>query len=339
MERRRITVAPAGVWGSTLGKILADNGQDVTFVFRTEEGVDSFIHHRELAKKLPGIVFPETIHATSDIPHSLENASMLIFGPPSQHFREFLEQYNRFLSQDLLLVSISKGLEVGSNFRMSQIVSEIAPHLVERMAVVSGPNLASEVAQGLPACTVVAAKKDETVCTVQSALHTSRFRVYRSHDVIGVELGGAMKNVIALAAGISDGLQLGQNARAGLINRGLYEMKKIGVALGGHENTFNGLSGEGDLNLTATATNPESRNHWAGRMLGEGKTLEWIEKANKTVEGIQTAKAVRELAHNLGIEVPIMSCVARIVQAELNLGQAADLLMKREFKEEFKRFS
>lgn len=333
MEHLRITVAPAGAWGSTLGKYLAEKGNDVTFLFRSPEKAKSFDHSREIPAKLPGIRFPDTIRSSSDPGEALERAQMVLLGPPSQAMRSYLQEIAEFIPPVAAVVSLTKGLEIGPRgdtaLRMSQVINLTDIHFAHRLAVLSGPNIALPIAEGKPAATVIAARDNHLLSTVQRVLHSERFRVYRSHDTTGVELAGAFKNVISLAAGISDGLGMGSNAKAALITRGLDEMKRLAVKMGAQSETIYGLSGLGDLGLTANSVNPEARNHWAGRMLGSGQTVELINQMGRTVEGFATSIAAHNLAQRYDVEVPIISSVAAIVLDELTVEHAVENLLSR----------
>ncbi|MCG0237818.1 MAG: NAD(P)-dependent glycerol-3-phosphate dehydrogenase [Firmicutes bacterium] len=306
-----IAIVPAGQWGTALAVPLTANGHRVRLWFRRPEEAAHFRRTRE-TRRLPGIRFGDGVTGTERLEEAVAGADLVVLAPASQGLRQVARAIRPLLRPGAILVSASKGLEEETLLRMSEVLAQEIPEAADRVAVISGPNFAVEVARGLPTGTVVAARDPKLAETVQDTFLTPRFRAYTSDDPIGVELGGALKNVIAMAVGVSDGLGLGHNTRATLITRGLAEMARLGMALGAQLMTFAGLSGVGDLVLTATGD--LSRNRQAGLYIGRGGTLaDFIRETGATVEGAPTARAARELAARLGVEMPITEQLCRIL--------------------------
>jgi glycerol-3-phosphate dehydrogenase (NAD(P)+) len=288
--------------------------------------------HRENARYLPGIVLPDGLTVTASLPEAVEGAEIVLMAVPSHGFRAVLESAVPALHPDAAIVSLAKGIEQGTDLRMSEIVAETAPG--HPAGVLTGPNLAGEVARDQPAASVVALSDETLARRVQAALHCPTFRVYTGTDVIGCELAGATKNVMAIAAGVCEGLGFGENTRAVLVTRGLAELGRLGVTLGGHALTFGGLAGVGDL--VATCTSSRSRNKTVGVELGRGKSLdEVLGSMHMVAEGVKTARPLVELARSAGVEMPIAEQVAAIVSGTSTPQAALAALMDRPAKPEW----
>ena len=325
------TVAIVGTttWGTTLGVILARNSLPVTILARTQQEADRLNAHRENRRFLPGISFPDSLTVDSDPKATLEPADLLVLAVPSDHLRRNAQLIAGHLDPGATVVSASKGLESPEGKRMSQVLEEELPPAVrDSICVLSGPNLAREVAEEKPAATVVAAVDPDRAAFVQDLLMSPNFRVYTSDDVVGVELGGTLKNIIALGAGIADGLQMGQNSKSTLITRGLAEMTRLGTAAGAHYLTFAGLAGLGDL--VATCYSPLSRNRFVGEQLALGRTWPEIrERMENVVEGVITTGAALAMAERLNVEMPIAQVTYRILFEDLPPREAIAELMGR----------
>jgi glycerol-3-phosphate dehydrogenase (NAD(P)+) len=267
----RAAVLGAGSWGTTFAKVLADAGGDVMLYARRPELAKSITEDRENPDYLPGIRLPEAVRATADPAEALLDAEIVVLAVPSQSLRENLTDWAPLLPPDAILLSLMKGIELGSTKRMSEVICEVTGVGQERVAALSGPNLAREIAEEQPAATVIACVDTDRAAALQAACHTPYFRPYTNPDLVGCELGGAVKNVIALAAGIAEGLGFGDNTRASLITRGLAETARLGLALGAELTTFAGLAGLGDL--VATCSSPLSRNRTFGEKLGRGMSV------------------------------------------------------------------
>lgn len=332
---RRIAVIGTTSWGTTLGILLSRKGLTVNLWARTAEEAERLNRERENVARLPGFPFPEGLHVTASLDEALDKAGLVIFAVPSKDMRRNVKLVSPYLRSSMLLLSVAKGLEIESTKRMSQVISEeVAPRLRSRICVLSGPNLSREIAQGLPATTVVAGCDVSVAAKVQKLMATPLFRVYINTDVTGVELGGALKNIIALAAGMVDGLNYGNNIKAGLITRGLAEITRLGVAAGANPLTFAGLAGLGDL--VATCSSPLSRNRHVGHELAKGRPLkEILSTMTGTAEGVTTTVAALKLANGLNVEMPIAEQVFRVLFKGLDVRQAVAELMVRELKHEF----
>jgi glycerol-3-phosphate dehydrogenase (NAD(P)+) len=309
----KIAVIGAGTWGTTLAKLLGDKGMDVV-VWAYEDAVVKGIN--ALHKNpfyLTEVALPPNVCATSDVANALEGRDYVISAVPSAALRAVWQHHSAYLDPNSILISCTKGIEEHSLKLMSQVLDECLPdHPARHRAVLSGPSFAKEVAKGLTTSVVIAGRDKRINRKLQNLFRTNFFLTFTNDDMIGVEVGGAVKNVIAIAAGMSEGLSLGHNTRASIITRGLYEMIKIGKALGASPLTFAGLSGIGDLVLTCTAD--LSRNHTVGVRLGEGEKLEDIMKDSRVVaEGIPTTRAVNEIAKRYRINVPICNAMYRIM--------------------------
>jgi glycerol-3-phosphate dehydrogenase (NAD(P)+) len=329
----RAAVLGAGSWGTAFAKVLADAGNDVTLWAR-RPAVAAAIRERHVNPDyLDGLRLPDAVTATSDPREALDGAGLVVIAIPSQTLRDNLADWARHFAPDATLVSLMKGIELGTLKRMSELIVEAAGVEPDQVAVVTGPNLAAEIAAEQPAATVVACTDPERAARVQKAITTRYLRPYTNDDVIGAELGGAVKNVIALAYGMADALGFGDNTKATLITRGLAETARLGVALGADPMTFAGLAGLGDL--VATCSSPLSRNRTFGEHLGRGESLEQAQAATRyTAEGVKSCLAIRDLAIKYGVEMPITEQVERVCHEGLDPRVAVGALMSREPKSE-----
>ncbi|MFJ6481744.1 MULTISPECIES: NAD(P)H-dependent glycerol-3-phosphate dehydrogenase [unclassified Streptomyces] len=308
----KATVFGTGSWGTAFAIVLADAGCEVTLWGRRQEVVDSINTGRTNPDYFPGVELPANLRATTDPAGAAAGADFTVLAVPSQTLRENLAAWAPLLAADTVLVSLMKGIELGTAKRMSEVIEEVAKVPAERIAVVTGPNLAAEIAARQPAASVVACVDESVAQRLQAACHTAYFRPYTSTDVTGCELGGAVKNVIGLAVGIADGMGLGDNTKGSLITRGLAEATRLGVAMGADPLTFSGLAGLGDL--VATCSSPLSRNHTFGTNLGRGMTLEeTIAVTKQTAEGVKSCQSVADLARRHGVDMPITDTVVDIV--------------------------
>ncbi|MFB6620440.1 NAD(P)H-dependent glycerol-3-phosphate dehydrogenase [Streptomyces sp. NPDC085524] len=308
----KAAVFGTGSWGTAFAIVLADAGCEVTLWGRRQELVDAINTGRTNPDYFPGVELPAGLRATTDPAEAAADADFTVLAVPSQTLRGNLASWAPLLAPDTVLVSLMKGIELGTAKRMSEVIEEVAKVPAERIAVVTGPNLAREIAARQPAASVVACTDEVVAQRLQAACHTPYFRPYTSTDVIGCELGGAVKNVIGLAVGIADGMGLGDNTKGSLITRGLAEATRLGVAMGADPLTFSGLAGLGDL--VATCSSPLSRNHTFGTNLGRGMTLEeTIAVTKQTAEGVKSCQSVADLARRHGVDMPITDTVVDIV--------------------------
>lgn len=327
----QIGIIGAGGWGTALACIAADNQHNVVLWARQQSVAEEIAATRMNQLYLPGILIPPSIEVTAN-PAALESADMIILAVPTQYLREVLRAH-RFALRGRLVVNAAKGIERGTHLRISQILREVAGVGSDDYVVISGPSHAEEVVRGVPTTIVAASSSESAAEIVQHALSTPTFRIYRSLDVVGVELGGALKNVIAIAAGIIDGLAMGDNTKAALVTRGLAEMSRLGTELGANPLTFSGLSGLGDLFVTCTSRH--SRNRLVGERIGRGESLAEIVASMKMVaEGIATTISALELASDYGIEMPITEQVYKILFEGKNPHEAITELMTRQMKRE-----
>jgi len=329
----RTAVMGAGSWGTVFAKLLRDAGGEVTLWGRRPAVVEAINERRENPDYLPGIVLPEGLRATTDPAEALAGADFVALAVPAQSLRENLAAWTPLLPPESVLVSLMKGVELGTCRRMSEVIAEVAGVPDERVAVFCGPNLAREVAAGQPAAAVAACVDEERARRLQAATMTPYFRVYTTTDVIGCELGGAVKNIVALCVGIAVGLGFGDSTRALLMTRGLAETARLGAALGADEHTFAGLAGMGDL--IATCSSPLSRNRTFGENLGRGMTLEQVVAVTKqTAEGVKSSEAVLELARKHNVEMPITEAVVNVLRHKVPIKDAAISLISRSPKPE-----
>jgi glycerol-3-phosphate dehydrogenase (NAD(P)+) len=324
----KVAIIGTTTWGITLGVVLAGRKVEVGLWARTEEEAAELENEGHHSGAFSGVIFPTSLQVTSSLPEALSGAKAVILAVPSQSVRQNIKAVAEHLNGSMLIVSAAKGLELGSNKRLSEVIAdEINPDFWPNICVLSGPNLSQEILQNLPAVAVVAAQDEAVVKKAQRLLNTSSLCLYTNTDVIGVELGGALKNIIALGAGIADGLGYGDNAKAALITRGLTEIAALGVALGANPLTFAGLTGLGDL--IATCSSPLSRNHYVGVEITKGRSLEEITGSMSGVaEGLNTTIVAHNLAWQLGVEMPITEKIYQVLYHGLSPRQAALELME-----------
>ncbi|MGW4359229.1 NAD(P)H-dependent glycerol-3-phosphate dehydrogenase [Streptomyces californicus] len=329
----KVAVFGTGSWGTAFAVILADAGCEVTLWGRRPELAEAVNTTHTNPDYLPGIALPETIRATTEAAEALRGAEFAFLVVPSQTLRANLADWAPHLEPETVLVSLMKGVELGTAELMSEVIADVTGVSADRIAVVSGPNLAKEIAERRPAAAVVACADESVAQRLQAACHTAYFRPYTNTDVVGCELGGAVKNVIGLAVGIADGMGLGDNTKGSLITRGLAETTRLGVAMGADPLTFSGLAGLGDL--VATCSSPLSRNHTFGTNLGRGMTLqETIAVTKQTAEGVKSCESVLALARRHGVDMPITETVVSIVHEGKSPVVAVKELMSRSAKAE-----
>jgi glycerol-3-phosphate dehydrogenase (NAD(P)+) len=329
----RAAVLGAGSWGTTFAKVLADAGCDVTLHARRPELAKAITDDAENRDYLPGIRLPAALRATADAGEALLDAEIVVLAVPSQSLRENLTEWTPLLPGDATLLSLMKGVELGTTKRMSEVICEVTGAGPDRVAALSGPNLAREIAEEQPAATVIACTDTGRAAALQAACHTPYFRPYTNPDIIGCELGGAIKNVIALACGIAEGLGFGDNTRASLITRGLAETARLGMVLGAELTTFAGLAGMGDL--VATCSSPLSRNRTFGEKLGQGMTVEEVQQSTRqTAEGVKSCRSVLDLAQAHDVSMPLTEAVVRVCHEGEAPEQMVKEIMSREAKPE-----
>ncbi len=326
----KIAIIGTTSWGITLGLLIAQKDIEVRLWARTEEKAEALREGKLNPAVNAGVTLPDKLLVTSSLHEALRGVNAVILAVPSQSMRHNVNLVAGYLKQWMVVISAAKGLELGTLKRMSQVIAEeIDPQLSSRICVLSGPNLAREIQRGLPAATVAAAEKEYIARKVQRLLNTPQLCVYTNTDVVGVELGGALKNIIALGAGMADGLGYGDNAKAAFITRGLTEITALAVALGANPLTISGLAGLGDL--VATCASPLSRNHYVGVELTKGRSLtEITDSMDGVAEGVTTTRAAWELAQKLGLEMPITEKIHRVLYRGLDPHQAASELMAAE---------
>ncbi|HVM31866.1 MAG TPA: NAD(P)H-dependent glycerol-3-phosphate dehydrogenase [bacterium] len=323
----KLAVLGSGSWGTTLGLHLAQAGHSVSLFSSSEKKARELEQKRENRELLPGIKIPDSILISADLDRVLEGAEGVVFSVPSHVLRTVAKRAAPLWPQGAWALSASKGLEEGTHDRMSQILGQVLP-AGTAVGVLSGPSHAEEVAQKIPTTVVVASAEPSLPGRIQAVFHTDYFRVYTSPDIVGVELGGALKNVIAIAAGILDGLGLGDNTKAALMTRGLHEMRRLGVGLGASAETFSGLTGMGDLMVTCVSRH--SRNRLLGEKIGKGATLKQaLSEMSMVAEGVRTAKSAVELAEQAGVEVPIMRQVYGVLYEGRTARESMAALLSR----------
>jgi glycerol-3-phosphate dehydrogenase (NAD(P)+) len=327
-------VMGAGAWGTALAKLLADAGGEVTLWARRSDVADDINSNRYNPGYLPGVQLPAGIRATADPAEALSGATTVLLAVPAQTMRTNLEQWAGLITRGATLVSAAKGIELGTLMRMSQVIVDVTGVDPSQAAVISGPNLASEITAGQPAATVIACSDSGRAVAVQRMLNAGYFRPYTNADVIGTEIGGACKNVIALACGMAAGVGLGENTAAAIITRGLAEIMRLGIAVGAKGATLAGLAGVGDL--VATCTSPRSRNRSFGESLGRGETLESAlrGRGGHVVEGVTSCESVLALASSYDVEMPLTEAVERVCHKGLSVDQAVVALLGRSTKPE-----
>ncbi len=325
----KIAIIGTTSWGTALGIILARKGFTVKLWARTEEEAEQLTRTRENKAFLAGHRFPPSLSATASLPAALRQARMVVLAAPSQRLRANIQAVSPHLKRTSIILSVAKGLELGTLLRMSEVIAqEVAPELRRNICVMSGPNLSLEIVRDLPAATVVSSYDEKVMDTARELLSCRHFRIYTNSDVVGVELGGALKNIIALGAGIADGMNIGDNAKAMFMTRGLAEIARLGMAAGANPLTFAGLAGLGDMIVTCSSR--LSRNHQAGLKLAAGFSIDEITSSTRSVaEGIPTTRAAYELAQKLGVEMPLTATMHRILFQGLDPRRAMAELMGR----------
>lgn len=329
----KVAVIGAGSWGTTVAALTAANAETVLWVRRPElaERID---RTHENPEYLAGIALPENLRATSSLDDACGGAGVVVMGVPSHGFRSVLTDARPFIGTEVPVVSLSKGVEQGTLRRMTEVVAEVLDgHVPDRIGVLTGPNLAREVAAGQPTASVVGMRDEQTAEMLQQLFWAPTFRVYTNPDVVGCEIAGALKNVLAIGAGIADGLGYGDNTKAALMTRGLAELARLGVTLGGEPLTFAGLAGMGDL--IATCSSPQSRNRHVGVELGKGRSIDdVVTEMNMVAEGVKTTAAVLELASRHDVEMPLASFVGRVLYEGARPADLVPELMLRKAKPE-----
>ncbi|HEX4473053.1 MAG TPA: NAD(P)H-dependent glycerol-3-phosphate dehydrogenase [Nocardioides sp.] len=329
----QVSVLGAGSWGTAFSLVLADAGNDVTLWARREEVCETINQRRENTDYLPGVELPPTVTATHDTERALAGAEVVVFAVPSQTFRANLERWAPYIPQTSVMVSLMKGVELGTLRRMSEVVGEVTDAAPDRVAVVSGPNLSHEIAQREPAASVVACTDEDVAQRVQHLVHGPVFRPYTSVDVVGCELGGAYKNVVALSVGMAVGLGFGDNTTASLITRGLAETARLAMAMGANPLTLMGLAGLGDL--VATCSSPLSRNRTFGEKLGLGMTTgEIVASSRQVAEGAKSCSSLLALAQQVGVDAPIAEHVEAVVDGRMTAPEMMESFIRRETKAE-----
>ena len=329
----RAVVLGAGSWGTAFAQVLVDAGTETILWSRRPEIAAAINAAHRNPDYLPDVELPPTLRATSDPEQAFAEADVIVLAIPSATLRDNLKSWVDLVNDRAVLVSLMKGIEVGTSKRMSEVITEVTDVPPERVAVISGPNLAKEIAARQPAASVVACTDLDVAAQLQRACNSGYFRPYTNHDVLGCELGGAVKNVIALAVGMSVGLGFGDNARASLITRGLAETSRLGEALGADPLTFAGLAGLGDL--VATCMSPLSRNRTFGENLGRGMTMDEVTAITRqTAEGVKSCESILDLARMNGVEVPITEHVALVVHEGMTVREMLQSLLSRDPKHE-----
>ena len=330
----KAAVMGAGMWGTTFAQVLCDAGTHTELWARRAEPAEAINASHENPGSLPGIALTPDLHATTDAAAALDGADLVFLAVPAQTLRDNLKAWLPLLPPEAALVSLMKGIERGTCKRMSEVIMEVLGVPPARVAIVSGPNLAREIAERQFAATVVACSDEQSARLLQQSCHTPYFRPYWNTDVTGCELGGTVKNIIALAVGIATALGQGDNTKATLITRGLAEMARIGAAMGADPRTFAGLAGMGDL--VATCSSPLSRNRTFGERLGQGMTVAQVQAVtSQTAEGVTSYAPVLELARKHGVEMPITEVVAAVITGDLPVGDAGKVLASRSAKPEW----
>ena len=330
-EIKKIGVIGAGSFGTALAMTLTQKAHEVTLWARRTEQIEEMRRTRQNPRYLPEIPLPEALDLTDDLQEAVTDKDLLLMAVPAQTFRGVFTQVSACMDARTPIVNVAKGIEKGSLLRLSEVARQILPEV--RYAALSGPSHAEEVARALPTTVVTASEDADLAIAVQDVFSTERFRVYTNEDLIGVELGGALKNIIALGAGISDGLRFGDNAKAAMMTRGITEMTRLGLALGARAETFAGLAGIGDLIVTCTSMH--SRNRRCGILIGQGKSVpEAVAEVGMVVEGLSTAEAAAALSEKCQVEMPITHCIYHMIQGSVNAMDAVKLLMGRERKKE-----
>ncbi len=329
-EMTKVAVIGAGSWGTAVASITARNAPTWLWARRRELAEQIEVEHRN-GTYLPEITLPDTLHGTAELEEAVRDAEVVVMGVPSHGFRDVLAEAAPYIAAGVPIISLTKGVEQGSLKRMTEVIADLLPG--HPAGVLTGPNLAKEILAGFPAASVVALAEAGTCADLQKLFSTDVFRVYTNPDVIGCEVAGALKNVMAIASGMADGMGFGDNTRAALITRGLAELTRLGVALGGQPLTFSGLAGMGDL--VATCISRQSRNRHVGEELGKGRTIEDITtEMNMVAEGVKTSRAVVDLAAAHGVEMPIAEQVVAVLYEGKRASDVIASLMQRESRAE-----
>lgn len=331
MNHQNVAVIGAGSWGTALAKLLADKGENVTLWSHRKEHAQSVSHLRENTAYLPGAKLPDSLIITSEIAQALTGKSAVVMVVPSHVYRDVFQMVVPYISPETFIVSATKGIENDTLMTMTKVMEDVYLKGCDSFGVLSGPSFAKEVALQIPTAVTVGAKNIETARVIQELFFTERFRVYSSTDVVGIELGGPLKNIVAIAAGICDGLGYGTNTRAALITRGLAEITRIGVKMGANPLTFSGLAGLGDLVLTCTGD--LSRNRQVGILLGKGKKLsDILAEMNMVAEGVKTTKSAWLLAQREGVDMPILEQIYKVIYKDKPCDDAVKTLLARDQK-------
>ncbi|WP_085876100.1 NAD(P)H-dependent glycerol-3-phosphate dehydrogenase [Peptoniphilus vaginalis] len=330
----KITLCGGGSWGTAIARLLSNKGHELNFYIRNKEVIEDIRKNKENTKYLPGAKFGKEINLTNNLDSVLQNIDVFIIAVPTSSIREVLTNIKGKISNETIIVNLSKGIEVESLDRISEISAEILKD--NPFVALSGPSHAEEVGKDIPTTLVASSENLKVAQTIQHEFSTPIFRIYTNPDLVGVEMGGALKNIIALAAGMNDGLAYGDNSKAALMTRGIYEMSKLGISLGANPHTFNGLSGIGDLIVTCTSMH--SRNRRAGILIGEGKSMEEAcNEVGQVVEGVKTVKSAYKLAKIKNIEMPITNALYKVLYEGYNPNKAVYELMTRENKDEIEQ--
>lgn len=328
----KIGVIGAGSWGIALAKLLYKNGHEITVWSILEEEIKMLQINHEHKTKLPGVILPREMVFTTNLKSTVENKDLLVLAVPSPFVRSTAKSLAPLVKENQIIVNVAKGIEEKSLLTMSEVISEEIPSA--QVVVLSGPSHAEEVGRGIPTTIVIGAKEKRMAEFIQNIFMSDVFRVYISPDICGIELGAALKNVVALAAGIADGLGYGDNTKAALITRGIAEITRLGTAMGGRAETFSGLSGIGDLIVTCASVH--SRNRKAGVLIGQGKTMEEaMEEVKMVVEGVYSAKAAMGLAEKYNVSLPIIEQVNQVLFQQKSAAEAVKDLMLRDKKDEY----
>jgi len=328
-SREKVAIIGAGSWGTALAIVLADNGHEVRLWGNKSDQIKEINTHHSNEKYLPNITLPESIIGYSSLEGSLDGAPIMVIAVPTKAIREVISAIRMIQKNPITIVHVSKGIEPDTLLRISEMIEEeMPPELIQSVVVLSGPSHAEEVSRRQPTTVTVSSKQIEAAEIIQDLFINQNFRVYTNPDIIGVEIGGALKNIIALAAGISDGLGYGDNAKAALMTRGLAEISRLGTKMGASPLTFSGLTGIGDLIVTCTSVH--SRNWRAGNLLGKGKNLqEVLDNMGMVVEGVRTTKAAWQLAEKYNVKMPITNALYGILFNHVDAKDAVDALMAR----------
>lgn len=323
----KVSVIGAGSWGTALACVLKDNGHDVTIWSIMEEEIQSLKEHHEHVTKLPGVIIDESIHLTTDLAEAIKQMDMIVLAVPSVFTRSTCQSMKGLLHDGQLIVTVGKGIEEDTNLTLAEIIQEELPEA--EVAVLCGPSHAEEVGRRIPTTVVAGSKKKDVAEFVQSMFMNENFRVYTSPDVLGMEVGSSLKNVIALAAGMADGLGYGDNTKAALITRGIAEIGRLATAMGAKRETIQGLTGIGDLIVTCASVH--SRNRKAGYLMGQGKTMkEAMQEVQMVVEGVYSAKSALQLSEKYHVDMPIVTQVNRVLFEDLSVKDAVRELMVRD---------